>query len=287
MSLLRINNNIAAMNTQRNLNRTSFHLNKTLQRLSSGYRINVAADGPADLVISETLRSQIGGIKAAIRNSQEAANWVGIVEGALNEVSNLLTSLRSKAVHAANTGVVSATQVAADQAEVDNVLNAIDRINDVTRFAGDQVFKAGASATHVFHVGGGGSTSDQVSITVNMISTGMLASVGARLDTISGGGTNDLGTNPLSAIGIIDAAISGIASLRGGLGAFQKNTLETNINSLQVSLENITATESFIRDANMAEETTAFTKNQILVQSGVSVLAQANVISQSVLQLLQ
>ncbi len=282
MSLLRINNNIAAMNTQRNLNVNSFNLNKTLQKLSSGYRINVAADGPADLVISETLRSQIGGLKAAIRNTQEAANYLNIAEGALAEVSNLLTSLRAKAVHAANTGVVSATQVAADQAEVDNVLGAIDRIGQVTRFAGSDVFDG---AAHVFHVGEGGGTADQVSITIASLATTVVA--GGNLASIADGATFDLDTNALAAISIIDTAISEIAGTRGLLGAFTKNTLLTNINSLNVSLENVTATESFIRDANMAEETTSFTKNQILVQSGVSVLAQANVISQSVLQLLQ
>ena len=285
MSLLRINHNIAAMNTQRNLNTNSFNLNKTLQKLSSGFRINVASDGPADLVISETLRSQIGGIKAAIRNSQEAANWVNIAEGALNEVSSMLASLRALTIHAANTGVVSATQVAADQAEVDNVLAAINRINTMTRFAGDTIFKFSTPGTRIFHIGEGASTADEVSVTVGMISVNTLA-VG-QLGTISAGGLANLLTGPLSAIGIIDIAISEIATLRGELGAFVKNTLLTNINSLSVSLENVTATESFIRDANMAEETTAFTRGQILVQSGISVLAQANVISQSVLQLLQ
>jgi flagellin len=284
MSLLRINNNISALNTQRNLNVNSFNLGKTLERLSSGFRINVAADGPADLIISEGLRSQIGGLKAAIRNSQEAANWVGIAEGALIEVSNLLTQMRALAVHAANTGVVSDTQVAADQAELDNILSTINRINDVTRFAGENVFKTGASAVHVFHIGEGGTAADEVSITVSLVTTSVLGN--ALLGSVALGGTFALSANPLSAIAVVDMAISEVAALRGILGAFQKNTLQTNINSLSVALENVTATESYIRDANMAEETSNFTKNQILVQAGVSVLAQANVISQSVLQLL-
>ncbi len=285
MSLLRINNNIAAMNTQRNLNRTSFNLNKTLQKLSSGFRINMASDGPADLVISETLRSQIGGIKAAMRNNQEASNYLNIAEGALAEISNMLTTLRALAVHSANTGVVSATQVSADQAEVDNVLDAINRINNVTRFAGDNIFQSVASATRIFHIGEGGTLADEVSIDIGMVSVNLLGNL--LLGSIETGGARDLATDPLSAIAIIDIAINEIATFRGGLGAFIKNTLQTNLNSLAVSLENVTATESFIRDANMAEETTAFTRHQILVQSGVSVLAQANVISQSVLQLLQ
>ena len=277
MSLLRINNNIAAMNTQRNLSVNSFNLNKTLQKLSSGFRINVAADGPADLVISETLRSQIGGIKAALRNSQEAANLIGIAEGALNEVSDLLVNLRGLAVHAANTGVVTATQIAADQAEVDNALSTIDRINTVTRFAGEGVF---SGVARVFHIGEGATNADEVSITFTSIAVSTLGLV------IGTGSTTNLLSDAQGAISLIDEAISTIASFRGTLGAFQKNTLMTNINSLSVALENVTATESFIRDANMASETTSFTKNQILVQAGVSVLAQANVISQSVLQLL-
>ncbi len=270
MSLLRINNNIAAMNTQRNLNTNSFNLNKTLQKLSSGFRINVAADGPADLVISETLRSQIGGIKAAIRNSQEAANLVGIAEGALKEVSDLLTTMRALAVHAANSGVVTATQVAADQAELTNALATIDRIDAVTRFAGSAIF---GRSTVMFHIGEGAATQDEVSMMLTSMNTTAL-------------GINGLAVDAANAISLVDIAISNVAGYRGTLGAFQKNTLMTNINSLSVALENVTATESFIRDANMASETSSFTKNQILVQAGVSVLAQANVISQSVLQLL-
>jgi flagellin len=282
MSLLRIQNNIAAINTQRHLNYTTFNLNKTLQKLSSGFRINVAADGPADLIISEGLRSQISGIRAAIRNTQEASNWIGIAEGALKEVNDLLAGMRALAIHAANSGVVTAEQVAADQEEVNNILNTIDRINDVTRFAGESVF---TGSLRVFHIGEGGTSSDQVSIRVSLIATSVLAA--GNLGSLRGGGTFAMSANPLSAIAIIDTAVSQVAILRGVLGAFQKNTLQTNINSLSVSLENVTATESFIRDTNMAEETSNFTKNQILVQSGVAMLAQANVVSQSVLQLLQ
>jgi flagellin len=272
MSMLRINNNISALNTQRNLNVNSFNLGKTLQKLSSGFRINVAADGPADLVISESLRSQIGGIKAALRNCQEASNLVGIAEGALNEVNNLLVSMRALAVHAANVGVVTAEQIAADQAEFDNAAATITRIGTATRFAGQAVF---SGAAETFHIGEGAIlATDEVTLAAAALTApappaGVLA-----------GAAN-------AAIIAVDAAITAVAVQRATLGAFQKNTLQTNINSLSVSLENVTATESYIRDANMAEETSAFTKGQILVQAGVSVLAQANVLSQSVLQLLQ
>jgi len=248
VSLLRINNNVAALNTQRNLNVNSFRLGRTFQKLSSGFRINTASDGPADLIISEGLRGQIGGLRAAIRNTQEASNLVGIAEGALKEISDLLVSMRALATHAANRGVVTDEQRAADQEEVDNMLRTINRINAATRFAGESIFTGSA---RTFHLGEGGTPEDQVSnLIIPVVSTGQIASV------------------------------------RGTLGAFQKNTLQTNINSLSVSLENVTATESYIRDTNVAEETSSFTRNQILVQAGVSVLAQANVQSQSVLQLL-
>jgi flagellin len=279
MSLLRINNNISALNTQRNLNVNSFNLGKSLQKLSSGFRINTAADGPADLIISEGLRAQIGGLKAAIRNTQEAANLVGIAEGALKEVSDLLVQARALAVHAANEGVVTSEQIAADQQELDNILNTIQRIRDVTRFAGESVLNG---STRVFHIGEGGTANDQVSVTIANVSVANIGTLGE----VSVAGGNRLSLDALVPITDIDGAISVIASLRGGLGAFQKNTLQTNLNSLSVTLENVTATESYIRDTNMAEETSNFTKNQILVQAGVSVLAQANVVSQSVLQLL-
>jgi len=200
---------------------------------------------------------------------------VGIAEGALKEVSDLLVSARALAVHAANTGVVTTAQVAADQAELDNIVSTIDRIAAVTRFAGQAVFNPAADLK--FHIGEGATAADAVTLSSGRLD---LDTASLNIDAIS------LGQSATTALGAIDAAISTIAGVRGYLGALQKNTLQTNINSLSVALENVTATESFIRDANMAEETSAFTKNQILVQAGISVLAQANVASQSVLQLL-
>ncbi|HOX07152.1 MAG TPA: flagellin [Planctomycetota bacterium] len=280
MSLLRINHNIASINTQRNLNLTSFELNKTLQRMSSGFRINVAADGPADLIISENLRSQITGMKTALRNSQEAANFIGVAEGALVEITNILTSMRALAVHAANTGVVSQSQVQADQTELNRSLESINRIVTATRFAGDAVF---TTSMRVFHVGEGAtSAADEVTFSIGEINTSLLG-----ISSTYQSGTVDLFTDARGAISLISYAANAITSLRGRLGAFQRHTLQANINSLSVTLENMVATESYIRDANMAEEASEFTRNQVLVQSGISVLAQANAASQSVLQLLR
>ena len=276
MSILRVNHNISAMNTQRNLDATSFNLSKSLQKLSSGFRINTAADGPADLVISEGLRSQIGGIKAALRNTQESANLLSIAEGALNEVSNLLSTLKALAVHALNRGVVSQSQMNADQAELTRAISSINRIGLATRFAGGTVFTA---AVRRFQIGEGTGGGDSVNLAIGSLTATALSLAGL---TVSG--TSALA---VSALRKVSAAIASVATRRGVLGAFIKNTLQTNINSLSVALENITATESYIRDTNMAEETSEYTKNQILVQAGVSVLAQANVASQSVLALLR
>jgi flagellin len=178
--------------------------------------------------------------------------------------------LKALAVHAANDGVVTTEQVAADQQEADNIIATIDRIDAVTRFAGETVF---GQANAVFHIGEGGGTNDQASLTIVSVDATAL-------------GINGLTIDAATAISDIEGGISIAASIRGTLGAFQKNTLQTNINSLSVTLENVTATESYIRDANMAEETSQYTKNQILVQAGVAMLAQSNVASQSVLQLL-
>ena len=191
--------------------------------------------------------------------------------------------MRGLAVHAANSGVVTDEQIAADQAEVDNALATINRINAATRFAGQSIFDG---AAHVFHIGEGGGDTDRVSITIDMVSVDALGGLGT-ISGIAGTAANRLSLDAAGAIANIDSAITIVASLRGELGAFQKNTLMTNINSLSVALENVTATESFVRDANMASETSEFTKNQILVQAGISVLAQANVASQSVLALLR
>jgi len=522
MSLV-VNHNISAMNTLRNLQKTSFGLSKSLQKLSSGYKINVAADDPAGLIISEKLRAQIVGLDRCVRNSQEASNIVGIAEGALIEANSILKSIRQLALHAANTGATTPEQVTADQQEVNSAVRSIQRIAETTRFAdralldgtvgnlndfnplefknfelsrmtldtannavwmrasvdvvtayaeraevetiditdgagdlnlattftitgnrgtvtytttlarsladtisdindltsttgvraavntagdglafqsefyganefvsivdeggldqllgaisgdtdtgvdldaditvqmysspfgdtgttvgaadgsfdnvtadgvtikfNDYLHSMGDGATdlgdrtifqidvqsavndgaslvgNVFDIGGGSMVfhltegtdpaKDQETFSFDSL---LPSIVGAyddgtttyHLEDISESGTYDasLATDPLLALEIIDATIDDVSAQRALLGAFQKNTLETNINSLRVAIENITATESSVRDANIAQETTEFTKNQILLQAGTAMLAQANVASQNVLQLL-
>lgn len=468
---LRINLNTAAMSAHRYLGATDNDLAKSIEKLSSGFRVNRGADDPAGLVISEKLRAQIAGLTAAISNSNEAANMVRTAEGALNEVHSLLRSMRDLAVHASNTGANDAAAIDADQKQIENAIDQLNRISTNTQFgqkklldgsagttatvintstigsaaptsttpagyvtvqvttaatkasvagsttytaATDTVANAGTitingtnikvagtdtvqdvinainalagttgvaaswdtdhvaltqtgfgsanqiaftesasilnggnagaafgtdavatvtygdSTTETFNAGTGlqlkGATSGMV---INLTAAGnttatytdalyitsgelqfqigafagqtvslSLASVAAgQLGTTATGLVNtgwtvaniDVGTfdGAQDAIRLIDAAIGEVSTMRANLGAFQRNVLESNVNSLSIARENIAASESSIRDTDMAAEMVKFTRNQILMQAGTAMLAQANVAPQSLLQLLR
>jgi len=472
----RINTNVGALTAQRGLNRSQKSLNETLQRLSSGLRINRGADDPAGLIASEGLRSEISGISQAMDNSQRASNVIATAEGALNEVAALLLNIKDLIVEAANTGAISDEEVAANQLQVDSAIQSITRIANTTTFAGlklingslsyvtsgvatsaitalnisqanfgtadsipvnvnvitsaktaelqfrasaitqpvtleiagndgVEVLSFGASATVAdiltavnsvsdslgvtaeyinsanpnsgltfksvgygtksfvsieakqgsfatvdengnartrdegqdvvatvngalgvgdgrniklntatlnvdltlsrdfgigstsFAIAGGGAlfqlgpqvtTNQQVNIAIQSVAASNLGDdeVGFLSD-VSTGGLAALRTNPARASQIIERAIRQVSVLRGRLGAFEKNTLQTNVNSLQIALENVTASESSIRDADFAAETAKLTRAQILTQAGTSVLATANATPQNVLSLLQ
>lgn len=478
---IQIANNLGALNAWRNLGVTNSALNKSVEKLSSGYRINRGADDPAGLLISETLRAQIGSIGQAMRNANDAVSMIQTAEGALTEMNTMLINIRSLAVHAANTGAVDSEQIAADQVAVDKAIQSMQRIAETTKFAGknlldgsagtqiditsgntasfdginvgaagnsgtvdlditaqasqafasinistlsnaasfagsitlwldggvtqsfawldgsaqtavtiaacinantnslgivasangdnivfrsveygtDQVLRvlatgASVGATQVtacvdsgvdiaatldgtaltgsglvlygeagnvwegtkLYMASGANTlqtlTNALSVTVGELtfaltqnaasadlvnysigdmqvsSIGLAASVSNTngLNDIIDGGTYSLANDAESAIAIIDKAISDVSSERANLGAFQKYTLESTIANLGIAKENLTASESRIRDVDMAEEMMTFTKNQILVQAGVAMLAQANQLPQTVLQLL-
>ncbi|PCJ52447.1 MAG: hypothetical protein COA79_24165 [Planctomycetota bacterium] len=502
---LRIVNNINAIRASRQLAKSNEQFSKSLERLSSGLKINSGSDNPAGLIISEQLRGQITGIRQAIDNSQKAINVIGTAEGALQEVSSLLLTVRRLAIDSANLGTTDQDQLDANQAEVDSALNSIDRIANTTQFAGKKLLNGssgfeignldssidkleisraqfgsssnlnvdyritsaaefasvtiavgaatldsdstiqitgsqgsqqisfskgstlqeiangidninentgvtarvsdqsiiitstevgsnesvavedidgdgnligsinsdsnttrrasdkgadiegsinGASAQGtgrslkinsasfsgeitfgyvtatgastatasnsnlgitgsdaakvapgalgedasgsfdvnsqglLFQLGAYGTPNNQESVGIEDISTYNLGTSNGRVTSIVSGGSNDLSSNADNAVKIIDEAITDVASTRARLGAFQANTLETNINSLNVALENIIASESRIRDLDFATEAAAFTKSQILVQAGTSILAQANTSAQSALLLL-
>jgi flagellin len=401
---MRINQNVMAANASRNLSATNITLGKSLEKLSSGFRINRAADDAAGLVISQGLRAQISGLTQATRNAQDGISVVQTAEGALNEVHTMLTRMRDLSVQAANTGANDSAARAAAQQEVAALRTEIDRISSSTRFGGtalldgtygvtaaaktgfdvDSSVTVGATDTFSITVTGGtartvtvatgtytsgtqlastmeaaikaalsssANATDQAaaskisvssqtvgagfSLTVNAglaagqgftlaavgagttFNTAGMGLYGASSSAAGTGGTFQIGatatdTTTLSignvsttgvlsgiaaidistgagataAITALDSAISTVSTTRGNLGALQ-NRFESMINNLQVTTENLSASESRIRDTDMAAEMVTFTKNQVLQQAGTAMLAQANQIPQTILQLLR
>lgn len=405
---LRINQNISAMNAYRNLSVTSGQMEKSLERLSSGFRINRAADDASGLSISEGLRSQIGGLKVAVRNSQDAISVVQTAEGALTETTSILQRMRDLSVQAANGGSQDAKAQAAAQTEFTQLQGELDRIAKTTSFGGQKLLDVGVSGSTGysgnFQVGANNTTDDQINVTLTAAAFGTaVAAAAATAGTAVGSGavpatytggtlslsidggsafnvtvandataatvvsaintayqtatgsagtiatqaagvitltsettgaassvnvlaasTNSLTTalglaetstsgaaavigtatgfdsaglkvntaslsstaNARSAIDLVDNAISNISTARAQLGAYQ-NRFEHTINNLNVAVENLSASESRIRDTDMASEMVSFTRSQILSQAGTAMLAQANSAPQGVLQLLR
>lgn len=269
---LRINTNIAALNTSRVLRHSTGALNKTLERLSSGLRINRAADDAAGLAIAEGLRSQVRGVGVAQRNAQDGISMVQTAEGALSETQNILQRMRELAIQSAN-GTNTDVNRASLQQEVSQLLLQIDAIATQTEFNGIKVLSTAQTVT----LQAGAYTSQTLNVTVNGAKTNDL-----KVNTISISNY----VQAVSAISTLDAAIQSISSLRSTFGAYQ-NRLEFSISTLSIQEENAAASESAIRDADIAKETIGFTRNQILVSAGTSVLAQANVVPQTALQLLK
>ena len=288
---LRINNNVESLNAHRHLINNDKQLSKSIERLSSGQKINRGADGPASLVISEGMRAQIGSLRQATDNNEAAISLVQTAEGALNEVSKLLVDMRQRAVSAANLGINDQNSVNASQKEIENALEAIDRISNNTQFGSKNLLDGSAldadgNPLVSFQIGANQGQIASVSlpnVATNQLATGVSNDSGfsslADLDVTTGKGAED-------AMGVIDKAIEEIAVARGDLGAFQKNTLESNLTSLRIASENMTAAESSIRDADMAVELAAFTRNQIMTQSATAQLAQANAMPKNVMALL-
>ena len=282
---LRINQNIEALTANRYLAQNDAMLSKSIEKLASGQKINSATDGPASLVISENLRSQIGSLKEAAQNSEIAASVVQTAEGAMDEVSRLLVNIRQRAVAAANTGVNNELVVAASQSEIQNALSSIDRIAQNTQFGSKPLlngtnpeleFQIGADKGNTLKLALPNITTDKLGISSSEDGGSSLAEVDVR--TPSGAA---------SAISIVDKAISEIASSRGELGALQRSALQSNLVSLRLDAENLSAAESIIRDADVAMELAEFTRLQIMNQFAVAQAAQANVLPRNLLHLVQ
>ncbi len=273
--VMRINNNVMAFNASRNLGMSNTSLGKSLEKLSSGYRINRAGDDAAGLVISQKLRAEVSGLRQATRNSQDGISFAQTAEGALGEVHNMLNRMRDLSVQAANDTNDAAARTAI-KSEVDALAAEVGRIGTDTTFGGAAVFTATALS---FQVGSEGAAGNQIQLTVGTLDAATLG--GSDLTALD---VSDA-TNARASIEAIDAAIAEVSTSRGALGAVQ-NRFESTIRNLQVTTENLSASESRIRDTDMAAEMVEFTKNQILQQAGTAMLGQANQIPQSVLRLL-
>ncbi len=317
---MRIQHNITALNAHRNLTNNNSSVGKSLEKLSSGYRINRAGDDAAGLAISEKMRAQITGLATAQKNANDGISLVQTAEGALTEVHSMLNRMVELATQSAN-GTYSTANRQEMQKEIQRLNEEIDRISNTANFNGTKLFTSpGASATGgpnggvtktkiTLHVGDSHETANQLKVTFQSMSSSTLG-----LHTTQPDFSKDLGTTGFTdltagntngskavtidqidltkadsarhAISVAQAAIDMVSSMRSDFGAMQ-NRLDHTINNLSVQEENITAAESRIRDVDMAKEMMAYTKNNILVQSAQAMLAQANQVPQGVLQLLQ
>ena len=283
---LRINTNISAANAYRNLSINDKSVAGSLEKLSSGLRINRAADDAAGLSISEGLKSQIGGLTVAARNAQDGVNVAQTADGALNETSSILQRMRDLSVQAANSGSQDLDGKTAANTEFTQLNKELDRIVLSTKFGTQPLLDGNYNGA--FQV-------DSASINTNAgaqinvdLSAGTLATASglAGLDSAGLGTAGlDLTADASAAIDAVDIAIKGVSTVRSTIGAYQ-NRFEHTINNVNVAIENLSASKSSITDTDMASEMVKFSKNQILSQAGTAMLAQANQTGQGVLKLL-
>jgi len=274
---LRIFNNVEAANAHRVLNNTNNALSKSMERLSSGLRINRAADDAAGLAVSEVMRSQIRGMGVASRNAQDGVSLVQVADGALGNVGDMLQRVRDLAVQASN-GTLTDSQRGNLDAEVQQILTEINKTGTDTEFNGISILSgsvAVAASAVTLQVGANGG--QEIAFTIGTVSTAHLGIGAIAVSTAAAA---------VAAISLIDDAIGDVTTGRASLGAVQ-NRLEQTIGRLALTSENLQAAESRIRDADMAAEMIEMTRNQILQQSGTAMLSQANAAPQSVLSLLK
>ncbi len=275
-----VNTNLASVTAQRNLAKSTSSLTKSVERLSSGLRINRAADDAAGLALSTTLKAQIRSINQAVRNANDAVSLLQTAEGGMFEMSNILLRMRELAEQAANESLGN-TERGYLNDEYLALKSEITRISDVTEFAGKKLLDGTISGAGVkFQVGFKNTANDRLSFSMNDTDAAALGLNTTGADSIS---TAALAQ---SALAVIDLSAIGVLSdRRGDIGALQ-NRLEYTIANLTASAENFTAANSRIEDADFALETAIYVKNQILMQAGTSVLAQANLLPQQALTLL-
>jgi flagellin len=279
-----INHNLSAINSHRVLKFQQLNVDKNMEKLSSGLRINRAGDDASGLAVSEKMRAQINGLRQAERNTEDGMSLIQTAEGYLQEITDILQRIRVLAVQSSN-GIYTAEDRQMIQVEVSQLIDEVDRIasqaefNKMNLFQGD--FARGSRISSMwFHIGPNQHQRERVYIqTMTSRALNLKRYDGSLLTLSTAEFAND-------AIGVLDAALYRVNKQRADLGAYY-NRLEHAAKGLMIAYENTQASESRIRDVDMAEESVSFTKNQILVQSGTAMLAQANVRPQSVLQLLR
>ena len=292
-----INTNIASLNVQRNMQLSSSALGKSMQRLSSGLRINTAADDSAGLAISENMRGQIRSMNQASKNANDGISLIQTAEGSLNETSAILVRMRELATQSA-TGTVGSTERSYIQGEMNKLSSEIDRIAQSTEFNGQHLLNgtlSGGAAkinTMTFQIGARNNTNNDT-IDLNVTDTSTKAIFLNKTDTVTLNNVSTTGvlnvsdqTSAQKALDTLDSAIISISKERSNLGATQ-NRLQSTLNNLQVAVENTSASESRIRDVDVASETAIMTRNNILTQAGTSILSQANQAPQQALSLLK
>lgn len=272
-----IQHNIAAINSYRNLSINQNALSKNLEKLSSGYKINRAGDDAAGLAISETMRSQINGLNQAVNNANDAIGLIQTAEGAMTETHSMLQRMKTLTTQAAN-GTYTSTARNNIQAEIDALNEEITRIATTTEFNGETPLKPVKTGDPLtFFIGASADKTNAMNVKQQIMTADEL-----KVKDIKVSDT----TKAFSAMASVDAAIETVSSYRATLGAAQ-NRLEHTVNNLKVTSENITSAESRIRDTDMADEITAYTKNNILLQAAQSMLSQSNAMPQGVLSMLQ
>ena len=271
-----IQHNIAAINSYRNLSINQNALSKNLEKLSSGYKINRAGDDAAGLAISETMRSQINGLNQAVNNANDAIGLIQTAEGAMTETHSMLQRMKTLTTQAAN-GTYTATARKNIKAEIDALNKEISRIASTTEFNGEKPLNPGKKANLTFFIGASAATANAMTVAQQTMTAKELKVEDILVDST---------TNAFKAMASVDAAIETVSTYRATLGAAQ-NRLEHTVNNLKVTSENITSAESRIRDTDMADEITAYTKNNILLQAAQSMLSQSNAMPQGVLSMLQ
>lgn len=276
MSSLSVNTNINAISAFNNLERTDQQLTTAMNRLSSGLKVQTAADDPAGFVVSQYLSNQAGGYGVAVSNGQNAVSVLQVAMGALNQSSSILQTMEQLATQSANGGAADATAQAADQQQFQALQGELDQIANTTQFGQTQLLNGTYNGT--FQIGAYNATFDQITVSIGSASSGALG-VGSAAASV---GSTAAAQN---AITLVQSALSTLDALQAKLGATQ-NEVQGIVANMTIGQQNLTAAASSITDTNMAQEMTSFTSKQILMQTGESMLAQANAAPQLVLKLL-